>query len=359
MSAPGVPLPLPTLPSLPPRHHDHPSNSQGALALLAIIGLCLAIAAAVLSVIIHSVHMPRLRRRERAAYQLAPESMLGVAEQMTAAVESGMGELDAERPVRDSIIACWQRLRVSAADAGIAPVPSDTPEQAINRVLAASGARAEPLAALAELYREARFSRHAMDGAAVTAARDALGAILARSPAGRRCLTMGARPGSELIDLARFGGAGLVAGVAAWAVIAHSGTSSVRPWLVVSLCVVGALVVGTLATLWRVYQPPSAPAKAAEPRMRTDRETGGLQRVERAIDNGLTDVNRFNDRVRPWLVRLAEHRLRRNHSIDPRFHPEAARTLLGDSLWQIMRAPMTTPPTRQQLAEWLTRIEAL
>lgn len=177
--APGVPLPLPTLPSLPPRHHDHPSNSQGALALLAIIGLCLAIAAAVLSVIIHSVHMPRLRRRERAAYQLAPESMLGVAEQMTAAVESGMGELDAERPVRDSIIACWQRLRVSAADAGIAPVPSDTPEQAINRVLAASGARAEPLAALAELYREARFSRHAMDGAAVTAARDALGAILA------------------------------------------------------------------------------------------------------------------------------------------------------------------------------------
>jgi hypothetical protein len=163
----------------------------------------------------------------------------------------------------------------------------------------------------------------------------------------------------EVAELARYAAAGVIAGVVAWAAFSHSGTGSVRPWLVVTVCVTGALVIGTLATLWRIYQPPSAPARTPAPRMRTDRESGGLQRVERAIEGGLSDVQRFNERVRPWLVRLAEHRLRRKHAIDPRVHPDAARTLLGDSLWQIMRAPMTTPPTRQQLAEWVSRIEAL
>jgi Zn-dependent protease with chaperone function len=174
----GVPLPTPTLPSQPPRHPQRTTSSLGSVALLALVGLCLAIAAAVVSVIVQTVRVPRLRRRERAASRLAAEAMFGVTEQLAAAVESGIDELAAERPARDSIIACWQRVRAAASDAGITPVASDTPEQAINRVLAASGARAEPLEALAELYREARFSRHVMGAAAVATARDALDAIL-------------------------------------------------------------------------------------------------------------------------------------------------------------------------------------
>jgi hypothetical protein len=176
--APGVPLPRPTLPSQAPRHPNHTTSSLGSIALLAIIGLCLAIAAAVLSVIVHTVRVPRLRRRDRAAARLTADGMLGVNARMTAALESGIDELAAERPARDSIIACWQRLRAAAAEAGIAPVPSDTPEQAINRVLAAGGAQAEPLEGLAELYREARFSRHSLGADAVQAARGALAAIL-------------------------------------------------------------------------------------------------------------------------------------------------------------------------------------
>ena len=83
--------------------------------------------------------------------------------------------------------------------------------------------------------------------------------------------------------------------------------------------------------------------------------------MERAIDNGLRDVNRFNQRVRPWLVGLAEQRLRAPRRIDLRFHPDAARTLLGDSLWQIMRAADDDPADEaSELADW-TRpgIEAL
>jgi hypothetical protein len=175
--APGVPLPTPTLPSHPPGHKQRTTSSLGSVALLALVGLCLAIAAAVVSVILQTVRVPRLRRRARAS-RLAAEGMFGVTQRMADAVESGIDELAAERPARDSIIACWQRLRVAASEAGITPVPSDTPEQAINRVLGASGAGAAPLEALAELYREARFSRHVMGAAAVTAARDALDAIL-------------------------------------------------------------------------------------------------------------------------------------------------------------------------------------
>ena len=49
--------------------------------------------------------------------------------------------------------------------AGVEPVPSDTAEEAIDRVFAARTVRAAPLRTLADLYREARFSRHPMGAA--------------------------------------------------------------------------------------------------------------------------------------------------------------------------------------------------
>ena len=57
------------------------------------------------------------------------------------------------------------------------------------------------------------------------------------------------------------------------------------------------------------YDPPAGAPLGTAPRTPTDRESGGLLRVERAIENGMLDVDRFNARVRPWLVELAEARL--------------------------------------------------
>jgi hypothetical protein len=81
------------------------------------------------------------------------------------------------------IITCWQRLRAAAAQAGVPPVASDTPEESIARVLragAVSEAAAPPLATLAGLYREARFSEHEMSRGDVWVARQALQAIVAQ-----------------------------------------------------------------------------------------------------------------------------------------------------------------------------------
>ena len=55
---------------------------------------------------------------------------------------------------------------------------ADTPEEAVGRMLGAGGVRAEPLRRLADLYREARFSRHRMTETDVDAARAALTGIL-------------------------------------------------------------------------------------------------------------------------------------------------------------------------------------
>lgn len=130
----------------------------------------------------------RTGRRRRGAeaetgprgYDLQPEL---VAQQLADAAAAGLDELAAEGPVADAIIACWQRLRAAAELAGVPPVASDTPEQAIARVLragAVTGAAQRPLGVLAGLYREARFSAHEMTRGDVWVARQALQAILAQ-----------------------------------------------------------------------------------------------------------------------------------------------------------------------------------
>jgi F0F1-type ATP synthase assembly protein I len=166
----------------------------------------------------------------------------------------------------------------------------------------------------------------------------------------------------ELRVLARYTGAGLVAAVIGY--IASRSTHTVTPpWLVVAACVIVGLLVGVAAIVWSTYTPPPGSLPTLSRRRRTDRESGGLHRVERTIERSLREVEPFNARVRPWLIRLAEQRLRHHLTVDRystlEANPESARELLGGSLWQLMQQPLTTVPTQQQLAEWVARIETL
>jgi hypothetical protein len=170
-------------PSSPPpsRPFHEVGNLSVALYVLLIVGCVLA--AVVL--LVRALNARARRRRHDSdatdvrGFDLEPDL---VATRMAEAAESGLTELEAEGPVADVIIACWQRLRAAAAEVGLPPVASDTPAEAIARVLragAVSAAASRPLDTLAGLYREARFSEHEMSRGDVWVARQALQAILA------------------------------------------------------------------------------------------------------------------------------------------------------------------------------------
>jgi hypothetical protein len=167
---------------------------------------------------------------------------------------------------------------------------------------------------------------------------------------------------AERFVLGRYAALAVAAGGIGWVTAAESHTGTPPP--VVGLaCFVGGLLAGAAAIVWAAYRPPPGSLATMAPRRRTDRESGGLQRVERTLERGLNDVDRFNDRVRPWLVRLTEQRLRHHAALDLYelvvTEPESAHQLLGGSLCKLIREPRTTAPTRPELAEWVARIEAL
>jgi hypothetical protein len=172
---------LPTPSAAPSRPSLRPSAASDVAGIVAATaGLLLLVVGLVILVrLILAMLRWRVRKRgpTRAAEpaELAPEDLV---EHIGAAVDEALDELSGDRPVSDAIILCWQRLEGAAEDAGIVPVASDTPEEAIDRVFAAARVRLEPLRSLAALYREARFSRHALGQAQIEAARAALTAIL-------------------------------------------------------------------------------------------------------------------------------------------------------------------------------------
>jgi hypothetical protein len=136
------------------------------------------------------------------------------------------------------------------------------------------------------------------------------------------------------------------------------GGGSVRPWLVVAIAVTVALVAaGTLAL--GGMQPIRVTEFRRPKRVRTDRERGGTDQAARLLDKAMRDPGRFAEVLRPQLVELATHRLRRRRGVDFARDPERAHDLVGDGLWQLMTTPGSNPPTYQDLTDWLARLEAL
>lgn len=163
-----------------PRPLHEVGNLVLGLYVGAVVGALLALAVVLLRAVSNRTGRSRrsLAEAPPRGYDLQPEL---VAQRLADAAAEGLDELEAEGPVADVIIACWQRLRTAAAEAGVPPVASDTPAESIARVLragAVSDATARPLATLAGLYREARFSEHEMSRGDVWVARQALQAIL-------------------------------------------------------------------------------------------------------------------------------------------------------------------------------------
>lgn len=75
---------------------------------------------------------------------------------------------------RDGIVACWLRLEETVAACGVPPRPAETSTELVTRVLRSLDVDPRPVATLARLYREARFSEHELDEGSREQARVAL-----------------------------------------------------------------------------------------------------------------------------------------------------------------------------------------
>ena len=136
--------------------------------------------AALLAVLLIVRLVPRLGRR-RPRRPAAPEEVVyapamsrqQLAQQVSHTLDDTLAAFrqgDRER----AIIACWIRLEQIAEEAGFGRLSSETSSELATRWLARLPVSREPLLALAELYREARYSSHRLPESALATARGAL-----------------------------------------------------------------------------------------------------------------------------------------------------------------------------------------
>lgn len=128
-----------------------------------------------------------LRRRLRAPPPPEVEDEVPAA-RLAAAVDEGLRELD-QGGAGEGVLASWVLLERAAAEAGTHRAAPETPSELATRLLDRHAVSSGPLLRLADLYREARFSRHDVpetSRAEARAALEQLRAELAASPIGGR-----------------------------------------------------------------------------------------------------------------------------------------------------------------------------
>jgi Domain of unknown function (DUF4129) len=145
-----------------------PEAAQGlpdwvGTAALVMLGIVLVI---VLVLVAWAVLRDAAKRRARKGRRTGTKAREGVrtAEDLVAALDAGLEELsDTDRDPRRAVIACWVRLEQAAADAGTPRHPGDSPTDLVGRLLREQRVDARVLAALLEVYREARYATHTVD----------------------------------------------------------------------------------------------------------------------------------------------------------------------------------------------------
>lgn len=170
-------------------------------------------------------------------------------------------------------------------------------------------------------------------------------------------------------SLRPFGLALAAAGLSAALFFAHALPSS----RAISLAIVllAAIVLTELFRAVRVADEPSARIalrfeEALRPRRVTHERPVELERMEREIVLGAAAAVWARHRLLPRLRAAAAARLSARHGIDLERRPQAARELLGEDAWELLRADRPEPVDSiapgiplEQISAVLTRLEAL
>lgn len=150
-----------------------------ALVVLGIAGLVLV------ALVAWAIVRDRARRGARSSDRAPVAAEPRTAEELVAALDAGLEELsDTDRDPRRAVIACWVRLEQAAAAAGTRRHAGDSPTDLVGRLLREQWVDAQVLAALLEVYRQARYATHTVDDQMRTQARSALQRLRADLGAG-------------------------------------------------------------------------------------------------------------------------------------------------------------------------------
>ena len=130
----------------------------------------------VVGLLIVAVVREQAKRRARRRGQTGQRKQQGrTADELVAALDAGLEELsDTDRDPRRAVIACWVRLEQAAAAAGTPRHPGDSPTDLVGRLLREQRVDAGVLAALLDVYRQARYATRTVDDDMRRQARSAL-----------------------------------------------------------------------------------------------------------------------------------------------------------------------------------------
>jgi hypothetical protein len=150
----------------------------------------------------------------------------------------------------------------------------------------------------------------------------------------------------DAVALALVGGAGLVV-----VVLFQPGDAALA--LDAYLLFVGALM---LLALTRLTRTPSTPGDEPEveqrlrsrpsPPSKRRQRLPELDRLEREVALGSAGAFDLHYRLRPVLREVAEHRLLSRRGVTLERDPEAARKLLGEEVWELLRPDRPSPKDR-------------
>jgi hypothetical protein len=141
----------------------------------------------------------------------------------------------------------------------------------------------------------------------------------------------------------------------------------VRPVSVATILAAYVLVLAAIAltALTRLTRTASEwqPASQFEHALRRDDEVSvrppELVRTEREITLGSANAAHLHMRLLPILREAAAARLAAHHNFELDRRPDAARALLGDEAWQLLRPDRSAPEDRNAPGLPLRRIRAL
>lgn len=156
-----------TVPSAQATQVPEPEPARGLPDWVGTVALVLfgVVAAVLVGLVIYAVIRDRRAKKGRNPKKRKRANDQRTAEELVAAaLDAGLEELsDTDRDPRRAVIACWVRMEQAAAAAGTPRHPGDSPTDLVGRLLNEQQVDAAVLAALLEVYRQARYATHTVD----------------------------------------------------------------------------------------------------------------------------------------------------------------------------------------------------